>query len=192
MHDGYQRKSVIKANDSADKYQVSLYTTHNQSAGGNHRSVIFRSVSHHSSVVLRRDDSADTTPMIVFDPSGATTHPSDQNAISTQVINRISDSISVYRGSIRTSNQLKPQSDLTRSRHQRPAQVCFLTESLRSLTEASGSPNLPKQLTIQLNTKPNQLSTYGQGSRLLTTTQQGSTSSNKARMERITYPEAQI
>ncbi|KZV53436.1 hypothetical protein F511_06983 [Dorcoceras hygrometricum] len=52
----------------------------------------------------------------------------------------------VYRGSIRTSNQLKPQSDLTRARHQRPAQVCFLTDSQRSLTEAAGSPNLEAQI----------------------------------------------
>ncbi|KZV50162.1 hypothetical protein F511_17524 [Dorcoceras hygrometricum] len=31
---------------------------------------------------------------------------------------------------------------LTRARHQRPAQVCFLTDSRKSLTEAAGSPNL--------------------------------------------------
>ncbi|KZV27979.1 hypothetical protein F511_06454 [Dorcoceras hygrometricum] len=42
-----------------------------------------------------------------------------------------------YRGSIRTSNQFKSQSDLTRARHQQPAQVCFLTNSRRSLTEAA-------------------------------------------------------
>ncbi|KZV16409.1 hypothetical protein F511_18489 [Dorcoceras hygrometricum] len=33
-----------------------------QSAGGNHRSVIFMSVDHHSSVVFRRDDSAGHHP----------------------------------------------------------------------------------------------------------------------------------
>ncbi|KZV35903.1 hypothetical protein F511_36138 [Dorcoceras hygrometricum] len=47
------------ANNSAGKSQLSLNTTHSQSADGNHRSVIFRSVDHHSSVVFRRDDSAD-------------------------------------------------------------------------------------------------------------------------------------
>ncbi|KZV44899.1 hypothetical protein F511_17878 [Dorcoceras hygrometricum] len=69
--------------------------------------------------------------------------------------------------SIRTANLNSTSTDLTRARHQRHAQICFLTDSRRSLTEAVGSPNLPKQLTIQLNTKPNLLSTYGQGSRLL-------------------------
>ncbi|KZV16765.1 hypothetical protein F511_36634 [Dorcoceras hygrometricum] len=41
-------------------WQISIepQTTHNQSADGNHRSVIFRSVDHHSSVVFRCDDSA--------------------------------------------------------------------------------------------------------------------------------------
>ncbi|KZV13658.1 NBS-LRR resistance protein [Dorcoceras hygrometricum] len=39
--------------------QVSLYTTHSKAAGGNHRSVIFRPVSHHSSVVFRYDNSVD-------------------------------------------------------------------------------------------------------------------------------------
>ncbi|KZV31912.1 hypothetical protein F511_42212 [Dorcoceras hygrometricum] len=39
--------------------QVSLYTTHSQAAGGNHRSVIFRPASHHSSVVFRYDNSVD-------------------------------------------------------------------------------------------------------------------------------------
>ncbi|KZV32536.1 hypothetical protein F511_35351 [Dorcoceras hygrometricum] len=136
-----------------------------------------------------------TTPMIAFDPSGATNQSADQNGSSTQyvkliiqqsIVNQICSQShvftvyrfttrninmsmpkAVYRGSIRTSNQLKPQSDLTRARHQRPAQVCFLTVSRRSLTEAAGCPILPRQLTIQLNTKPNLLSTYGQGSRLL-------------------------
>ncbi|KZV58337.1 hypothetical protein F511_34166 [Dorcoceras hygrometricum] len=40
--------------------RVSLYTTHNQSAGGNHRSVIFRyghSINHHSPVLFRHDES---------------------------------------------------------------------------------------------------------------------------------------
>ncbi|KZV19841.1 hypothetical protein F511_33632 [Dorcoceras hygrometricum] len=37
-------------------------TTHSQSAGGNHRSVIFRSVYQHSSVVFRHDDSAGHHP----------------------------------------------------------------------------------------------------------------------------------
>ncbi|KZV53953.1 hypothetical protein F511_42249 [Dorcoceras hygrometricum] len=44
-----------------------------------------------------------TTPMIAFDLSGATTQPADQNARSTQVINRISGSI--YHAE-RSSNSL--------------------------------------------------------------------------------------
>ncbi|KZV42572.1 ubiquitin-protein ligase/ zinc ion binding protein [Dorcoceras hygrometricum] len=54
--------TVIKAKDSAGKSQASLYTTHNQSAGGNHRSVIFRPISHHNSVVFRHNQSVGHHP----------------------------------------------------------------------------------------------------------------------------------
>ncbi|KZV58581.1 hypothetical protein F511_26005 [Dorcoceras hygrometricum] len=64
-----------------------------------------------------------------------------------------------------TSFKLK--SDLTSARHQQPAEVYFPTDSRRSLTEAARSPNLPKRLTIQLNTKLNLFSSYGRGYRLL-------------------------
>ncbi|KZV24116.1 vacuolar protein sorting-associated protein 13B-like [Dorcoceras hygrometricum] len=77
----------------------------------------------------------------------------------------------VYRSSIRTSNQLKSQSDLTRARHQQSAEVCFLTGSRKAQPMLSGSSNLPKQLASQLKTKQNLLTAYCQGSILLTTTQ---------------------
>ncbi|KZV31474.1 multicopper oxidase [Dorcoceras hygrometricum] len=137
--------------------------------------------AHHPSQFsgLQSRNQLATTPMIAFDPSGATTQSADQNAISTQVINRISGDTpqpvihmlmpkAVYKGSIRTSNQLKSQSDLTRARHKQSAQVCFLTGSRQAQPKLPGSSNLPKQLASQLKTKRILLTAYCQGSRLLT------------------------
>ncbi|KZV45795.1 hypothetical protein F511_38866 [Dorcoceras hygrometricum] len=97
------RKSIIKANNSAGKSQVSLYTTHSQSAGP-------------STITAQWSSGATTqpatTPMIALDLSDATTQPTDHNASSTQVINRISGS--------RLANT---STDLTNSGHQQPAQI---------------------------------------------------------------------
>ncbi|KZV18342.1 hypothetical protein F511_10711 [Dorcoceras hygrometricum] len=73
----------------------------------------------------------------------------------------------VYRSSIRTSNQLKSQSNLTRARNQQSAQVCFLAGSRQAQPKLPASSNLPKQLASQLKTKRNLLTAYGQGFRLL-------------------------
>ncbi|KZV25315.1 Pentatricopeptide repeat-containing protein [Dorcoceras hygrometricum] len=69
---------------------------HSQSAGENHRSVIFRSVDHHSSVVFKHDNSAGHHPMIALDLSGVTTQPTDHNSSSTRVINQSSGSIFAF------------------------------------------------------------------------------------------------
>ncbi|KZV15747.1 hypothetical protein F511_33866 [Dorcoceras hygrometricum] len=131
--------------------------------------------SHHHSVIFRCDGSADHHRIVVFRRDNSTGHHNshigpfrhDDSAGRSQRAKESSSQVNQAQGSIRTSNQLKPQSDLTRERNKRPAQICFLTDPRRSLTKPAGNPNLPEQLTIQLNTKPNLLSTYGQGSRLL-------------------------
>ncbi|KZV29118.1 hypothetical protein F511_06613 [Dorcoceras hygrometricum] len=87
-----------------------------------------------------------TTSKAALDLSGMTTHSADHN------VQRNSDHKRIR---------------LNMARHQQPAQVCFLTVSRQAQPKLPGSLNLPKQLTIQLNTKPNLLSTYSQGSRPL-------------------------
>ncbi|KZV33597.1 hypothetical protein F511_30840 [Dorcoceras hygrometricum] len=67
--------------------QRSLSTTHIQSAGGSHRSVIFWNDTH-STIKAQwysgtKTQSA-TTSMIALDLSGATTQPADHNASSTR------------------------------------------------------------------------------------------------------------
>ncbi|KZV29133.1 hypothetical protein F511_40136 [Dorcoceras hygrometricum] len=57
---GVAKESVNLGQRVSWQSKASLYTTHSQSAGGNHRSVIFRaghSITHHSSVVIRHDES---------------------------------------------------------------------------------------------------------------------------------------
>ncbi|KZV42974.1 hypothetical protein F511_42307 [Dorcoceras hygrometricum] len=51
---------------------------------GNHRSMIFRPVSHHSSVVFRHNQSVGTTPMIALDLSGTTHLSAGHNVALSQ------------------------------------------------------------------------------------------------------------
>ncbi|KZV40712.1 hypothetical protein F511_32550 [Dorcoceras hygrometricum] len=67
--------------------QKSLHITHIQSAGGNHRSVIFR-CDNQPTIIVQWSSGATTQPattsMIVLDLSGATTQSTDHNASSTR------------------------------------------------------------------------------------------------------------
>ncbi|KZV45388.1 hypothetical protein F511_05552 [Dorcoceras hygrometricum] len=67
MHEGIKEQSVIKANDTAGN-QRSLNTTHSQSSGGNHRSVIFR-CNNQSTIIVQWS-------------SGTTTHPTTTSMIA--------------------------------------------------------------------------------------------------------------
>ncbi|KZV36671.1 hypothetical protein F511_40281 [Dorcoceras hygrometricum] len=61
MHEGCQKNRLSRPTSQLAN-RVSLYTTHSQSTGENHRFVIFSSVhsiNHHSSVVFRHDESVD-------------------------------------------------------------------------------------------------------------------------------------
>ncbi|KZV54889.1 hypothetical protein F511_31627 [Dorcoceras hygrometricum] len=72
--------------------QRSLNTTHSQSAGGNHRSVIFRNDTQ-STITAQWSSGATTqlatTSMIALDLSSATTQPADHNSSSTRTSIRL-------------------------------------------------------------------------------------------------------
>ncbi|KZV18826.1 sucrose synthase 2-like [Dorcoceras hygrometricum] len=57
MHEADNESGIKTSKSTGKSNQSSLYTTHSKSAGGNHRSVMFRPVSHHSSVVFRNEKS---------------------------------------------------------------------------------------------------------------------------------------
>ncbi|KZV17535.1 protein EMBRYONIC FLOWER 1 [Dorcoceras hygrometricum] len=82
--------------------QRSLNTTHSQLAGGNHRSVIFRSDTQ-STITAQWSSRATTQPtttsMIALDLSGTTTQPADHNASSTQASIKFRLNISVRANS---------------------------------------------------------------------------------------------
>ncbi|KZV31426.1 hypothetical protein F511_07991 [Dorcoceras hygrometricum] len=57
MHEADKESGIKTSKSTGKSNQSSLYTTHSKSTGGNHRFVIFRPVSHDSSVVFRNDKS---------------------------------------------------------------------------------------------------------------------------------------
>ncbi|KZV49300.1 hypothetical protein F511_23446 [Dorcoceras hygrometricum] len=57
MHEADKESGNKTSKSTGKSNQSSLFTTHSKSAGGNHRSVIFRPISHHSSVVFQNDKS---------------------------------------------------------------------------------------------------------------------------------------